>query len=134
MPIKSFLTRTSPSRWAGTGKSILYCKTSGLPKFSIWTPFIVLGIKTEVIVVCNRNCDNCIEDRRVELKSGMIEIRITCLANMCCYDPFWVMGLEVIINGNPSLIDVWSGKEHITNSALREPWDRDNVVRVGKRG
>ena len=44
MPMKSFLTRTSPSLGSGTGKSVLYCKTSVPPVFSTSIPFIVLGI------------------------------------------------------------------------------------------
>ena len=93
MPIKSFLTRTSPSSCGtGTGKSVLYCKTSGPPKFSIRTPFIVLGIETEVIVVCRRSCDNRFEDGIVEVKSGNIKIRLMYLANICCYNQFLSYG------------------------------------------
>ena len=36
--------RTSPSLSSGTGRSVLYCRTSVPPVFSIITPFIVLGI------------------------------------------------------------------------------------------
>ena len=44
MPMNSFLTRTSPSLGSGTGRSVLYCRTSVPPVFSIRTPFIVFGI------------------------------------------------------------------------------------------
>ena len=44
MPMNSFLTRTSPSLGSGTGRSVLYCRTSVPPVFSIRIPFIVLGI------------------------------------------------------------------------------------------
>lgn len=44
MPMNSFLTSTWPSFGSGTGRSVLYCKTSVPPVFSIRMPFIVLGI------------------------------------------------------------------------------------------
>ena len=50
MPIKSFFTKTSPSLGSGTGRSVLYWRTSIPPVFSITTPFIVLGIELEAIV------------------------------------------------------------------------------------
>lgn len=83
MPIKSFLTRTSPPRGTGTGKSVLYYKTSGPPTFFSWTPLIVLGIEIGAIVVWNRSCDNRGEGRKGKVKSGIIKIRIMYLAYMC---------------------------------------------------
>lgn len=50
----SFLTRTSPSLGSGTGKSVLYRKTSVPPVFSTSIPFIVLGICVEDAMVRDR--------------------------------------------------------------------------------
>ena len=83
MPIKSFLTRTSPSRGTGTGKSVLYCRTSGPPKFFICTPFMILGVEAEVMVACNRSWEMRVEDGGVEVKSGIIRRRRVSLGNMC---------------------------------------------------
>ena len=54
MPMKSFLTRTSPSLGEGTGRSVLYCRTSVPPVFSTSIPFIVLGISVEEAMVRGR--------------------------------------------------------------------------------
>ena len=51
MPMYSFLTRISPSLGVGTGRSVLYCRTSVPPVFSIKTPFMVFGIELEVAIV-----------------------------------------------------------------------------------
>ena len=47
MPMKSFLTRTSPSLGSGTGRSVLYCRTSVPPVFSTRIPFMVFGVLVE---------------------------------------------------------------------------------------
>ena len=83
MPIKSFLTRTSPSRGTGTGKSVLYCKTSGPPKFFICTPFMILGMEAEVMAACNRSWEIRVEDGQVEVKSGNTRRRRGSLGNIC---------------------------------------------------
>lgn len=52
MPMKEFLTRASPSLGTGTGRSVLYCSTSGPPVFSMMTPFMRVG--TEIEAIMNR--------------------------------------------------------------------------------
>ena len=54
MPMYSFLTRISPSLGVGTGRSVLYWRTSGPPVFSIRMPFIVLGMEWDAIVLGER--------------------------------------------------------------------------------
>lgn len=54
MPMTSFLTRTSPSLGSGTGRSVLYCKTSVPPVFSTSIPFMVSGIWVEDVMVRDR--------------------------------------------------------------------------------
>lgn len=51
MPMNSFLIRTSPSFGCGTGTSVLYCRTSVPPVFSMKTAFIVFGREDMVLVV-----------------------------------------------------------------------------------
>jgi hypothetical protein len=50
MPMNSFFTRISPSLGVGTGRSVLYWRTSTPPVFSIKTPFMVLGIEVDAIL------------------------------------------------------------------------------------
>ncbi len=47
MPMKSFLTRTWSSLGLGTGRSVLYWRTSVPPVFSMRIPFIVVGVWVE---------------------------------------------------------------------------------------
>ena len=54
MPMKSFLTRTSPSLGSGTGRSVLYCRTSVPPVFSTSMPFMVFGMWVEDAMVRDR--------------------------------------------------------------------------------
>jgi len=84
MPMKSFLIRTSPARGTGTGKSVLYCRTSVLPKFCICTPFMVLGRGMEDMVACNRSCNKQVEGLRVEARRGINTFCVVTLMNMCC--------------------------------------------------
>ena len=63
----SFLTNTSPSFGVGTGRSVLYSKTSTPPVFSIKTPFIVLGIELAIM----RAKETCL-DAAVADKDGII--------------------------------------------------------------
>lgn len=69
------------------GKSVWYCRTSGPPKFFICTPFMILGMKIEVIVACNRSWDICVEDGQVKVKSGIFRTRTVSLENMCLLQP-----------------------------------------------
>ena len=69
MPMKSFLTRTSPSLGSGTGRSVLYCKTSVPPVFSIRIPFIVLGVWVDAM---GRDCGKCLLKRESRV-SGLLD-------------------------------------------------------------
>ncbi len=51
MPMKSFLTRISPSFGVGMGRSVLYWRTSVPPVFSISMPFMVFGNWVEDAIV-----------------------------------------------------------------------------------
>lgn len=71
MPMKSFLTRTSPSLGSGSGRSVLYCKTSVPPVFSINIPFIVFAAWVDAM---GRDCGKCLltrESRESGLHNGL---------------------------------------------------------------
>lgn len=71
MPTKSFLINISPSLTSGTGKSVLYCRTSVPPFFSIMTAFIVLG--TEAMVRANGDVRDKWEETAASLR---VEVKI----------------------------------------------------------
>lgn len=88
MPMKSFLTSTSPSFGVGTGRSVLYSNTSIPPVFSIKTPFIVLGIEVAIVraneVALNEEGESCECScvNREELRRLCVRRRVVSLADM----------------------------------------------------
>ena len=68
IPTKSFLTRIWPSLGSGTGRSVLYCRTSTPPFVSMITPFMVLGMEAIVRKVFRgERCVDRAAARRVEV-------------------------------------------------------------------
>ena len=50
---------------------------------------MTLGIETEVIVACNRSWDNWVEDRKVDVKNGIIKTCTMRLGNMRLLQLIW---------------------------------------------
>lgn len=75
IPMKSFLTRISPSLGWGIGRSVLYCRTSLPPVFSMITPFMVLGIEEAMVrekIGVRMNCEETAAALRVDTEAKIL--------------------------------------------------------------
>ena len=67
---------------------------------------MILGMKIEVIVACNRSWDIRVEDGQVKVKSGIFRTRTVSLENMCLLQPIGAHSQTIERRGERDIGDV----------------------------